>query len=388
MSLLGRRRYGARIRRGTAGTALAVVAVAALTASQAPGSASTGQGTPRDEGPDESWTIPDNAPSDDVYHTELPPLRSPLSPGPPSRGAVERVREQSGIPATVLAAYRKAERSVGRTAPRCRLPWELLAAIGRVESGQARGGDVTAEGTTRRPILGPVLDGDGFARITDTDSGRYDGDRTFDRAVGPMQFIPSTWAAWGADGNGDGRKDPHNIFDAALAAGHYLCAGERDLAVKADLERAVLSYNHSRDYLRTVLSWFEFYRGGAHAVPDGKGALPSTSGAGGKEPRSAHEERKDARKGGKDEGGGIEIGPRPGGGSTPGGSEPSPGPSPSKPDPSEPGEPSPTEPPECETESPSPSEPPPSDGPSTLPAGTDEPCESGEPSPPEETPEP
>lgn len=46
-----------------------------------------------------------------------------------------------------------------------------------------------------------------------------------------MQFIPSTWSnggpdgtGWGADGNGDGKKDPHNVFDAALAAGGYLCA--------------------------------------------------------------------------------------------------------------------------------------------------------------------
>ncbi|OEV19807.1 hypothetical protein AN219_27625, partial [Streptomyces nanshensis] len=75
----------------------------------------------------------------------------------------------------------------------------------------ARGGDLRSDGTTRRPILGPVLDGDGFARITDTDGGAWDGDTRFDRAVGPMQFIPGTWRSWGADGNGDGRKDPHNI---------------------------------------------------------------------------------------------------------------------------------------------------------------------------------
>ena len=158
------------------------------------------------------------------------------------------------------------------------MPWQLLAAIGKVESGQARGGKVDAAGTTFSPILGPVLNGVGFANISDTDNGAYDGDSTHDRAVGPMQFIPSTWATWGQDGNGDGRKDPNNIYDAALAAGRYLCADGRDLAVKSDLDRAILGYNHSQEYLNTVLSWFEYYKRGTHEVPDGAGVLPDTDG--------------------------------------------------------------------------------------------------------------
>lgn len=113
-----------------------------------------------------------------------------------------------GIPASVLAAYRRAERRIADTDPGCGLPWQLLAAIGKVESGQAGGGRVDAAGTTLRPILGPVLDGNGFASISDTDGGAYDGDARYDRAVGPMQFIPSTWATWGQDGNGDGRAGP------------------------------------------------------------------------------------------------------------------------------------------------------------------------------------
>ncbi len=89
--------------------------------------------------------------------------------------------------------------------PGCHITWPLLAGIGKVESAHASGGRVEANGNTRGKILGPVLDGGpGMAAITDTDQGLYDGDTAWDRAVGPMQFIPGTWTAFGADGNGDG----------------------------------------------------------------------------------------------------------------------------------------------------------------------------------------
>ncbi|GAA1360950.1 hypothetical protein GCM10009612_35450 [Streptomyces beijiangensis] len=299
------------MRRGLGGTAVAAAAMAALTASQAPGlvahqSASPGQDTAG--GP---TTAQVEGPTDDSYHTEIPPLVTPAAPKiSVTLGGSGPTWDNQGIPATVLAAYRKAEGDLARTDKSCRLPWQLLAAIGKVESGQARGGAVDAQGTTLSPILGPVLNGSGFAHISDTDGGAYDGDATYDRAVGPMQFIPSTWATWGQDGNGDGKKDPNNIFDAALAAGHYLCAGDRDLAVKTDLDRSILSYNHSDAYLRLVLSWLSFYREGVHQVADGQGVLPQSPGAGSAQgdPRPP----RDAKPGGGD-GGGIIIGPQPGG---------------------------------------------------------------------------
>ncbi|MGY5054322.1 lytic transglycosylase domain-containing protein [Streptomyces sp. 900105755] len=277
--------FGRRLCKGAATTAAAALAVAALSASQAPGATSGDTGRQANAGA--STSAPGGAGSSDgatgnsPYYTDLPPLNSPnpsTSPTPtsPSIGtAVSRGAAEAGIPATVLDAYKKAEAELRGSKPGCNLPWQLLAAIGKVESGQARGGDVDAEGNTLHRILGPQLDGNGFALIPDTDGGKYDGNSQYDQAVGPMQFIPSTWAWAGRDGNGDGVKDPNNVYDAALAAGHYLCRNGWDLSVQADVNSAILSYNNSQDYLNLVLSWYEFYRKGTHSVPDGTGTLPS-----------------------------------------------------------------------------------------------------------------
>ncbi|MFH9115152.1 lytic transglycosylase domain-containing protein [Streptomyces globisporus] len=269
-----------RLRKGATTTAVAAAAVAALAASQAPAATladgSAGSGDPKAAGEDTASGETDGAATgNSPYYTDLPPLVTPDKPGS-SSNLPAAGRAEAGIPASILAAYKQAERTVATTDPSCRLPWQLLAAIGKVESGQARGGRVDANGTASPRILGPALNGQGFALIKDTDGGAYDGDAVHDRAVGPMQFIPSTWASWGQDANGDGRKDPNNIYDAALAAGRYLCANDRDLALAADLDQAVLSYNRSTEYLRTVRSWFSYYQRGTHEIPDGTGTLPST----------------------------------------------------------------------------------------------------------------
>jgi membrane-bound lytic murein transglycosylase B len=180
----------------------------------------------------------------------------------------------SGIPGTVLAAYQKAARDLAMSMPGCHITWPLLAGIGKVESGHASGGKVDANGNTRGKILGPVLDGGpGMAAIADTDQGLYDGSATWDRAVGPMQFIPGTWRAFGADGNGDGVKDPHNVFDAARAAGDYLCSGGANLADPQGLVQAVLRYNHSMDYVSTVLRWMQSYSNDTVSIPDKPGII-------------------------------------------------------------------------------------------------------------------
>ncbi|WP_312870366.1 lytic transglycosylase domain-containing protein [Streptomyces himalayensis] len=179
-----------------------------------------------------------------------------------------------GVPGRVLAAYRNTVQALAGSQPGCGLQVPLLAAIGRVESGHARGGDLDARGRTRHPILGPRLDGGpGVMAIRDTDDGAYDGDRVWDRAVGPAQFIPSTWQRWGSDANGDGAADPHHIDDAWLAAGRYLCTAGGDLRRSEGVRRAVLAYNHSDAYLRLVLSWMRVYAG--NIVPSA--AAPSAA---------------------------------------------------------------------------------------------------------------
>ncbi len=183
-----------------------------------------------------------------------------------------------GIPVTALEAYQNAANSANATRPDCHIPWPLLAGIGRVESDHGRfgGAVLRPDGTSTKPIIGLPLNGNGTELIRDTDHGTIDGDPVYDRAVGPMQFIPSTWLIYGADGNGDGIKDPFNIFDAALAAANYLCVAGGDLSTTAGQTRAVLSYNHSTAYLDEVLSLEHTYASGEPGlvIPDAPTVVP------------------------------------------------------------------------------------------------------------------
>ncbi|MFC4854033.1 lytic transglycosylase domain-containing protein [Actinophytocola glycyrrhizae] len=180
-----------------------------------------------------------------------------------------------GINGTMLGAYMQAAQALASTQPNCKLHWSLLASIGRIESNHARGGRLDAEGNTSPQILGPVLNGGGFAAIRDTDGGKWDGDSRWDRAVGAMQFIPSTWEGYAADGNADGVRSPHNVYDATVAAGKYLCSGGMDLSNPQDRATAVFRYNHSNSYVATVLSWADAYARGVDPMPSDP-VLPDT----------------------------------------------------------------------------------------------------------------
>jgi hypothetical protein len=169
-----------------------------------------------------------------------------------------------------LAAYHQAASVVGSADPACHVDWALLAAIGRVESNHARfgGNQLDATGVAQPGIIGIPLDGsNGTARILDTDNGLLDRDTTYDRAVGPMQFIPGTWRAAGVDGNADGVRDPQNMSDAAASTAVYLCSGPGDLSRPDDLRSAILRYNPSDSYVRMVTSIAGAYRLGISALP-------------------------------------------------------------------------------------------------------------------------
>jgi hypothetical protein len=187
----------------------------------------------------------------------------PTSPAPRDEAPVSELAA-SGIPITALNAYKQAATREARLQPDCGPAWPLLAGIGRVESDHGRfaGAVLHSDGLSTPRVIGIPLNGHGTALIRDTDNGRLDGDTVYDRAVGPMQFIPSTWAGWGVDANGDGVKDPFNIFDATAAAADYLCAAGRDLTTTPGQVQAILSYNHSYDYVRLVMSLERVYASG------------------------------------------------------------------------------------------------------------------------------
>lgn len=158
------------------------------------------------------------------------------------------------IPKISWEAYHAAGSKLAQELPGCGISWQLIAGIGAVESTHANNGQADPKGELATPILGPVLDGSlaGNNVIHDTDGGELDGDPNFDRAVGPMQFLPETWKKFAEDANGDGVADPQNLFDAALTTGRYLCDGNLDLRDPAQQVTAVLRYNNSMDYVSKV----------------------------------------------------------------------------------------------------------------------------------------
>ncbi|MFN8081332.1 MAG: lytic transglycosylase domain-containing protein [Kineosporiaceae bacterium] len=112
--------------------------------------------------------------------------------------------------------FEKAYRSAATTCPGLR--WTLLAAVGQVESGHGRNNGPSSAG-----------------------------------AIGPMQFMPATFAAYRVDGDGDGKADPWNYADAIPTAARYLCASGLD-ASDAGVQRALLAYNHAQWYVDLVLA--------------------------------------------------------------------------------------------------------------------------------------
>lgn len=179
------------------------------------------------------------------------------------------------IPSVALNAYRNAERMMAAAQPGCGMSWNILAGIGRIESMHANGGSTDTDGTAVRPIYGPALDGTlpGNEIIVQS---RSNDRTTYARAMGPMQFLPGTWSRYAADGNGDGKADVQNVFDATLAAARYLCSGGLNMRDPNQVMTAILRYNNSVAYAQNVLGWARAYATGVVPVnlPPITGPIP------------------------------------------------------------------------------------------------------------------
>ncbi len=228
----------------------------------------------------------------------------------------------NAIPAAALAAYQRAETVINSADKTCKITWQLIAAIGRVESDHGRfGGNVLNDDGVATPgIYGPALNGQKKTKaISDTDAGVYDNDTQWDRAVGPMQFIPSTWQVVGVDADDDASRNPQDIDDASLAAAVYLCSGDGDLSTVAGQRAAVYRYNHSDAYVDLVLKIMNAYLEGDFT------SVPNNTTAAGyvvPEPPSFDVAGPKGTKGHGTRGGSTGSSGGSSGGSTPGGSTP------------------------------------------------------------------
>ncbi len=133
--------------------------------------------------------------------------------GPAPIGVPNFVIDSFEIPPFLLPIYQACGTEYG-------IPWEVLAAINKIETGFGTNLNVSSAG-----------------------------------AVGWMQFLPSSWEMYGLDANGDGRKDPYNPVDAICAAAHYLKVAGGD----KDLYQAIFSYNHADWYVQEVLLYARAY---------------------------------------------------------------------------------------------------------------------------------
>ncbi|MBG0566935.1 lytic murein transglycosylase [Actinoplanes aureus] len=221
--------------------------------------------------PGSSWAVPSGPPAS---AGAFPPGASAPAPGatglptvqPTATGVrpadalatwAQQVGMRVSIPVVAVQAYGYAELVAAKQTPSCHLSWTTLAAIGKIESGHGshEGAVLGFDGVAQPTIYGLPLDGQGGRQlIRDTDRGALDKDVNFDRAVGPMQFIPATWQTSGIDADNDGQKNPNDIDDAALAAATYLCQGGRDLSKPELWWEAVLTYNDVRQYAQDVFN--------------------------------------------------------------------------------------------------------------------------------------
>ncbi len=145
--------------------------------------------------------------------TTANPTTTIASFGPAPIGVPNFIIDSFEIPPFLLPIYQACGTEYG-------IPWEVLASINKIETGFGTNLNVSSAG-----------------------------------AVGWMQFLPSSWEAYGVDANGDGRKDPYNPVDAICAAASYL----KIAGAAHDLYGAILAYNHADWYAQEVLLYARAY---------------------------------------------------------------------------------------------------------------------------------
>ena len=193
---------------------------------QVPGQAGQGNGgggkgggkaddpKPKDEGKDSDEPIkPPEDRNPDGSPTNTNPTVTVADYGAAPMGVPNFVIDQFTIPPFLLPIYQACGTQYG-------VPWEVLASINRIETAFGTNLNVSSAG-----------------------------------ALGWMQFIPSSWEAYGVDANNDGRKDPYNPVDAICAAANYLDAA----GAQEDLYRAIFAYNHADWYVDEVLLYARQY---------------------------------------------------------------------------------------------------------------------------------
>lgn len=193
----------------------------------------------------------------------LPPLggSDPGYTGQVDPDWAQRTADATGIPVLAVTAYAAATVRAAEVYPECGIGWNTLAGIGLVESdhGSFGGSTIGDDYTVSPPIYGIVLDGSGSEMIPDSDGGAVDGISDYDRAVGPMQLIPQTWASWPSDGNGDGIGDPQNIADAAIAAANHMCRASGGMTTLEGWDAAIAAYNTATSYRDKVAAAAQRY---------------------------------------------------------------------------------------------------------------------------------
>ncbi|WP_223690443.1 lytic murein transglycosylase [Leifsonia poae] len=244
------------MRRVLWGVALAVVLIGGVMYASTPAAEGHGWSVPLAEATEATPV----GPADEPASTTSDERAKPSNNDRVSAEWSSAVSARTGIPVRAVRAYAGAARAAAATTPACHLGWTTIAALGEIEShhGAFGGSRLGADGVVRPGILGPRLNGDGYDAVTDTDGGVLDGDVRHDRAVGPLQFLPSSWATWGADGNGDRVADPQQLDDAALAAAGYLCHSG-DLSMAERWRAAIYSYNHLDSYVERVAATANAY---------------------------------------------------------------------------------------------------------------------------------